>query len=387
MTYWFCLFVVVLPLLLENALLRRWRDAVPVRVHIHGTRGKTGTVRALARALSQRGCRVLAKTTGDAPQYLLPDGSSRAIRRWGPARIQEHVDILRLAAHLRADAVVVEGMALQPETVFQSEKILRATHAIVVNARSDHQETMGPGRRGVLRTLGLMLPERGKLYTAREQGAAILRGYAEAAGIPCSIVPASPMCDQGDALAVAVAAEIDSDGRRWSGRADDRDDHAAVPIGNLGGRIVTLEVSGVTVRFYDFYSANDVASARIMWGAQAVRNGDGRLRVALLATRADRPLRTRAFMDWLCRAGDFDMVAPAGDHAWYALLHGASAGRQARQRLSAVACPWTEPRRVLDRLCRCARERGVRELVVAGLGNAHGFGLGWRRMVSRLEAS
>ena len=385
MRYWICLILVTLPLLVEYVRLKRWREAVPVRIHVHGTRGKTSTTRMLAAILRQRGHRVLAKTTGDAPEYILPDGSVQPVRRWAPARIQEHVNVLRMAARLRADIVVVEGMALQPETVFQSEQILRATHAIITNVRPDHLETMSAGRRGVLRTLSLMLPKRGTLYTPLEAGATILRARAEKAGIPCLIVPTPSAWNQSGALAAAVAAGME-DGRSTTDVGDDHlDDAATSRLCADREPTRTVTTRGVAIRFYDFLSANDVVSARLLWHLRAAQCGDDCLRVALLATRADRPLRTRAFMDWLCGESGFDLVVPAGDHAWYAVLHGARTARQERRRLLAVANPWTRPGHVLERLCGLARQRGCRKLVVVGLGNAHGFGMHWRTYVAGLD--
>ena len=62
------------------------------------------------------------------------------IRRLGPARIQEHVATLRKAAQLKVDALIVEGMALAPETVWQSQNILAADQAVITNTRPDHAE-------------------------------------------------------------------------------------------------------------------------------------------------------------------------------------------------------------------------------------------------------
>lgn len=383
MRYWAFLFLVLIPLLAEFIRLGRWRRTTPVRVHVHGTRGKTSTVKALAAILRERGVRALAKTTGDAPEYVMPDGSVRPVRRWAPARIQEHVDVLRLAARLRAEVLVVEGMALQPETVFQSEQILRATHAVITNVRPDHPETMGRGRRGVLRTLSLMLPAQGALFTARESGAASLRARAEAAGVRCVVVPAPAGRDQSAHLASMVAAEL---GYAPTQGADalcvtEPQEPAA---SDLPSR--TFMCEGVTVQFHDLFSANDVVSARL-WRLPATSGGDDRLRVAMLATRADRPLRTQSFMEWLTCAPEFDLVAPVGDHVWYAVLRSVLRGGKSDRRVCVVATPWTGPERVLRRLCRLARRTGHSQLVVIGFGNAHGFGERWRTFIERREQS
>ena len=61
-------------LALEAFRLRLWRDSIPLRVSISGTRGKTTLVRALASVLRESGRTVLAKTTGTQALMILPDG-------------------------------------------------------------------------------------------------------------------------------------------------------------------------------------------------------------------------------------------------------------------------------------------------------------------------
>src|SRR6266403_1708987 len=46
---------------------RRALRAIPVRIHVAGTRGKSTTTRLIAAALRAGGRNVLAKTTGSAP--------------------------------------------------------------------------------------------------------------------------------------------------------------------------------------------------------------------------------------------------------------------------------------------------------------------------------
>lgn len=365
-----CLFVLLLFLAVESWGLHSWRKAVPVRVHVHGTRGKSSITRELARILREQGWRVLAKTTGDAPEYILPDGSIKSIRRMGPARIQEHVRILRMAARWKADALVVEGMALQPENIWQSEQILQATHAVIANVRPDHEESMGEGRLGVARTLGLMIPEGGRLFTAQEEGAVLLEECARRRN--CVFVPVKthgPDAQAGE-LARAVAGDI-------LGRTAE----AAEPVpSRRTGRFVW---QGMPVVWYDFFSANDVVSSNVLW--QQIPEQDDSLNVALLATRADRPLRTRAFVDWLLEDTSFDLVQVVGDHAGYAFLR---ALRKNRGRKGNVFWrPLLSKRQVLDHLYREAGIRGQKRLVFAGLGNFHGGGERWRAFWNSLEGS
>lgn len=361
---WICLVLVITALVIESRRVERDRRRVPVRIHVHGTRGKSSTVRALARLLRERGLSVLAKTTGDAPEYILPDGQIEPIRRIGPPRIHEHVTVLRRAAALGVDAVVVEGMALGPETVWHSEAILRATHAVVTNTRPDHAETMGPGRAGVQMTLSYMIPPRGELFLGDEEGTEDLAAFAVTCGCRTMIVEGPTSERQAERLASAVAERI-------------APNPIAFPPFELCDaatrRDFDLVHDGMTVRFRDLFSANDAETSAALWSEN--RPDRQRLQVALLATRADRPLRTRDLLVRLLVDERFDLIVPQGDHAGYVWL--AAAGDR---RLSRVP-PWGRPVDVTTRLCRAAAARGLCGVEITGIGNCHGIGERWRDLV------
>ena len=57
---------------------RRHLRAIPVRIHVAGTRGKSTTTRLIAAGLRAGGLRVVAKTTGTEPRLIYPDGSEAA---------------------------------------------------------------------------------------------------------------------------------------------------------------------------------------------------------------------------------------------------------------------------------------------------------------------
>lgn len=370
MLYLICLAAVFVPLLVEYFMLKRWRGKVPVCIHVHGTRGKSGTTRAIATLLRAGGLRVLAKTTGDRAEYVRPDGSVVSVRRIGPPRIKEHVDMMRKAACMGADAVVAEGMALQPETVFQSEKILHASHAVITNVRPDHAETMGSGRQGVLRTLRHMIPVSGKLFTSDEEGASALNEHARSLNIPFHLVGASAI-EQPVALARAVTASVlqgggfafESGFGSWAA--------APAPL--------DLTTDGTPMRAYDLLSANDVVSSQLL--LKGCPSGVNHLQVALLATRADRPLRTRDFMTWILAEARFDTVVVMGGHAGYALLRGFH--EKSFKRLLIVR-PWLAPERLLSILRERAAEGEEQGVTLYALGNVHGYGERWRKSLERL---
>ena len=363
MLYWLSLSLVLLPLLIERVLVVRARRQIRLRIHVHGTRGKSSVVRECARLLREKGMTVLAKTTGDRPEYVLPDGRNQPIRRIGPARIKEHVAMLKRAAQLKADAVVVEGMALTPETIWQSENMLHATHAVITNTRPDHAESMGDGRQGVIRALSLMIPEKAVLIAADEDGVEQLAQISEARKSPAHPVACSSYSNQTGDLARAVAelvppqplavesASPTTDAPHWQDLPD----------------------NDLPVRFLDLLSANDVESSALLWMAN--RPDAVWLTVALLATRADRPLRSRDFWTWLQTDRDFDLLVPQGDHAGYCWLNGWRNDRMV------LASPWSRPGGIVKKLIRRAGVAGKSGVAIVGFGNTHGVGKTWRRFM------
>src|SRR5713226_629408 len=86
---------------------RRNLRAIPVRIHVAGTRGKSTTTRLIAAGLGAGGLRVVAKTTGTEPRLIRPDGSEAAWPRRGPPSVREQTRFFAEAMRLRADAAVV----------------------------------------------------------------------------------------------------------------------------------------------------------------------------------------------------------------------------------------------------------------------------------------
>src|SRR5260370_24990173 len=76
---------------------RRNLRAIPVRIHVAGTRGKSTTTRLIAAGLRAGGLRVVAKTTGTEPPLIRPDGSEAAGPRPGPPSVREQTRVFSTA--------------------------------------------------------------------------------------------------------------------------------------------------------------------------------------------------------------------------------------------------------------------------------------------------
>lgn len=138
--------------LLEQYKRRHFRH-IPHRVLVGGMRGKTSFVRLLHTALRRKGIRPLARTSGDSPVILLPDGSQRPFPRRGLPNISELQRLLLSRSIRDVDALVFENMAIRPDlqrTV--REAIVRPTLQVMVNDAPDHLDVFpaDPERRALM---------------------------------------------------------------------------------------------------------------------------------------------------------------------------------------------------------------------------------------------
>lgn len=162
------LFVLLLVLALIEAITHtRHVNAIPIRILVNGTRGKTTVTRQLHNALSSK-MSVLSKTTGSQAILIYPDTSEHPInRRFGFHLIQEHYKFFSLAYSLKVDAVVVECCAVSPESqLIMAKKLIRPTCSIITNARIDHVDQMGTTVKSTAEVLKLSVPKGQKFYTS-----------------------------------------------------------------------------------------------------------------------------------------------------------------------------------------------------------------------------
>lgn len=346
-------------LAVEAIALGRDRRAVPRRILVTGTRGKSSLVRILTAACRAVEPATLGKTTGDAPELHLPGGERAVLRRRGRARIIEQARLLRTCRKRGIRCLVVESMSITPEIMRAETRLIRPTHVAVVNVRDDHRETLGadPGeqRARYLESLPVGTPwftrDRGLLAqsnAASERDPRAQGDFAdEMLGLAQDVLHACGWATPA-ALEAAeqAAAELVAEPRE---------------IADENGRFI----------FLDAFSANDPHSLDLLCAHWRRRIPLARSWSFLFATRADRPLRTQQFCAWLRAQRELGTVFVAGSHALYALRALRRAGidaRLARERSGGTFAG------ILD-LPPADRPTGV----LVGIGNAGGLGLRLRR--------
>jgi gamma-polyglutamate synthase len=351
--------------IVERRARDRARAAIPIRIHVNGTRGKSTVVRLVAGALREAGVSTVAKTTGTEPRLILPDGRERVIRRRAPASVREQLWFMREAHRLGATAIVVECMAVDPELQAVSEhQMIGATIGVITNARPDHAEVMGSMVEDVAAALSATIPRRATLVVGTTEGADVLERAAreretrvvraDAVEAPAVADADTPWAADNVRVAVAVTRILgipDETARR--GMLNASPDPGAVRTGSLS-------VSGRQVEFIDAAAANDPHSLRLLLGSRA------RDAVFVFHHRRDRPARLRQFADMPPWSGPGDALVVTGDRPDW------STWRRLRRATPGSRLAFVPPRRLADALRRGLGASAGPELVVF-CGNTKGF--------------
>ena len=287
---------------LELILHRRRLKKIPIRIHVNGTRGKTSVTRLIAAGLREAGIRCVAKTTGTVPRFILPNGREVLVYRPGGANIIEQKQAVTMAAAQRAQALVVECMALQPHLQWLSEsKLVRATHGVITNARPDHLDVMGPSEEDVAHALAATVAVGGVFLTAERKHRTFFQQVAEDRGsrfhasedltLPLTDedIEAFPYLEHRDnvELALAVCDEIGVDRETalrgmWRAKPD--------PGAMTEAKI---DFFGRHVVFVNGFAANDPTSTRYIWEQSLRRHRDLERRIAVFNCRSDRADRSQ----------------------------------------------------------------------------------------------
>jgi poly-gamma-glutamate synthase PgsB/CapB len=162
--------VFLLFLIIEEILLNRWINSIPLRIAVSGTRGKSSVVRLLASILRERGKKVLAKTTGSEAKYILPDGSECDVPRRGLPSILEQKKLMRKAAKLLVDCIVVEIMSIRPENHYvESQQLLKPNIVLITNVRLDHTDAMGKTEDEIASVYCLDIPKKTTVFIPEQE--------------------------------------------------------------------------------------------------------------------------------------------------------------------------------------------------------------------------
>lgn len=364
--------------LVESLAHRRRLEKIGTRVHVNGTRGKSSVARLIAAGMRAGQIRTCCKTTGTLPRMILPDGTEYPVFRPSRANIIEQLRIVEATVDANAEALVVECMALIPYLQWLSEsRIVRATHAVITNAREDHLDVMGPTERDVAKAIAGMIPVGGKLFTAERDHLDIFGEVCKARGTTLYATTEEDVAAithddlagfayvehaENVALALRVCEDLQIDRRvalegMWAAKPDP-------------GAMTAHEMQffGRQINFVNGFAANDPESTERIWKMALARYSDVEKRIAVFNCRADRPDRShqlgRIIVDW-----------PPADH--YVLIGSGTYifGKAATDAgISPLKLVFAENRRT-EEIFETVVELSGKSSLVMGMANIGGVGL------------
>ena len=290
--------------ILEFQYHLRSLDAIPLRIHVNGTRGKSSVTRLVAAGLREGGLRTFAKTTGTAPRVIDSEGKDRIIHRLRLPSIGEQVRLLSYFASERPKAVVMECMAVQPQYQWIAEhQMVRSHIGVITNVRPDHLDEMGPTEDDVAYSLCNTIPVDGILITGEDQKKDILKEVASSNR--SDLIFSDDQSVTNDELDqftymehpsnVAVALDVCKE----AGISRDialAGMHKVQP--DLGALVAwNLDMNEKRLQFVNGMAANDPVSTLQIWKFVIDRYPAVGGTCVFFNSREDRPLRTRQMIE------------------------------------------------------------------------------------------
>lgn len=152
---------------IESYEAKKNRSRLKHVIYVNGTRGKSSVTRLIYSGLKAGGYSTYAKTTGTLPMIIDTKGNEIPIKRIGSPNIKEQLNILKGAAKDKAEVLVIECMALQPELQYISQhSMVKADIGVITNVRPDHLDVMGETLNEIGESLSNTIPKEGIFFTA-----------------------------------------------------------------------------------------------------------------------------------------------------------------------------------------------------------------------------
>ena len=292
--------------IIEFALHQKRIYSIPIRIHVNGTRGKSSVTRLIGAALRQGGFKTITKVTGTYPRLILEDGTETAIYRKTGANIIEQLAVTRFASKRKADALVIECMAVQPQYQWITEtKMIHSTIGVITNVRMDHVEIMGYSLDEICDSLGKTIPKNHDLFTAENVIFNRLKRISEWKNAKIRQVDESIVTE---ALALEISKHLGI-----KREVALKGMYKAIPDAGVL-KLSKIEILGKRINFLNGFAANDPQSTLMIWEKIKTGNKLKGLRIVLLNTRQDRLERAKQ-LSWLITTkmiNDFDYLVLIG---------------------------------------------------------------------------
>lgn len=302
----------------ESLIIKKSIYSIGLRVHVNGTRGKSSIVKYIYAGLKAPHVKVMAKITGETPTLLLPDGSSETIKRRGSARVQEQFKIIHKAKRKKVDILILECMSIDPMFQKLESTFYKPNIYIISNIRDDHREKMGPTLDDQINSMCSAIPTNSKIiacessYMNKIEATAKLHKSEFIKAVNLSdnerkLIPHSAHITNVEiALTVCLEANIP---REKAFNAILKE------IKTVESPVYTIPNTEHKQYFLNAFSVNDIQSVEDYLKHWITKLNVSNKIAIVLNTRADRPLRTDLFTDWInSNQENIDTVILTGDH-------------------------------------------------------------------------
>ena len=305
---------------IEYQIHQRYVKSIPVRIHVNGTRGKSSVTRLIGAGLRVGGYKTYTKVTGTFPRIILPDGSEAAIHRNEKANILEQLKVIKFCAKNKAQVLIIECMALQPQYQRITElQMVKSTIGVITNVRLDHLDVMGPGLDDVGRALCGTIPKNSKIFTSEDRRLDMFEAVAKKRNTKIHQALASTISDEdmlgftyiahkeNVSLALDICGELGVD--RELALAEMK---KTIPDEGVLTK-VTVNYDDKRIDFYNAFAANDPESSLMIWNSIVKHVDADEHLIILLNTRKDRQDRAKQLIELIALKLNYSSVALIGD--------------------------------------------------------------------------
>lgn len=350
---------------------------------MNGTRGKSSVARLIAAGVRAGGYRTVAKTTGTLARYIDVDGSETPVFRIGFSNIAEQVKIMFKARRAKADAIIIECMALQPLLQSLCElKLIKATHGVLTNARPDHLDVMGPTERDVAKALGGTVPVNSKYFTAEDIHLDFFEYVCNDRNtqlIPATAKDAEKISDEKInkfvysefKINVALALKVTDDlgiprDVALKGMWEATPDPGAMTEYNF-------DIKDSQMNFANAFAANDPVSTKMLWDKLYEKYADCEKKVLVVNCRADREDRSKqiaeAILDW--QTPDLVVLIGTGTDVFVS-FYKKYAKSLSKERAQVIVCEDMQPLEILE---KAYSTQPANSYMLVGVGNIKDIGM------------
>jgi poly-gamma-glutamate synthase PgsB/CapB len=350
--------------------------SIPIRIHVNGTRGKSSVTRLIGAALREGGVRTITKVTGTYPRLILEDGSEARIYRKESPNIIEQLSIVKYAAKRKAEALVMECMALQPQYQWITEKqMIHSTIGIITNVRLDHVDIMGYTLPEVAKVLSKTIPNNQNFFMTENDSSDILRKTADKNNSIIHISDRESISNkemegfnyiehkENVAMALAVCEHLKVDrNTALNGMHKANPDAGAL-------KLYRVNAFNKVTNFYNAFAANDFESTLLISNMIKEEIGFKGPKIILLNTRHDRMDRAKQLTEMLGKN--------LGDEMDYLMLIGQSTDvvkdlsiSEGVDRSKIINLGWVEPSLIFEKVLSYTED----ESTVIAIGNMGGMG-------------